>query len=242
MTRSAQPGFDPGLYDEDFYDWTQRQAAALRTLPRQTTADVLPVDLASLDIAHLAEEIEDLGKRDLREVMSYLRLVIQHLVKLQAVPDSRDAAHWHTEVVNFQLLAREAFSPGMRRLIDVDDIWIGGCRAAGRFLKDHGARDPSRDACPFTAREAFSPGMRRLIDVDDLWVGGCHAAGRFLKDHGASDPPSRDACPAASRSTTCWRSSSTWRWRQGGSRRGDARRRHGGERLSGPHGETVLRT
>ncbi len=150
MTRNAQPGFDPGLYDEDFFRWTQRQAAALRALPGQPAADLAPQDVALLDIAHLAEEIEDLGRRDLREVMSYLRLVIQHLVKLQAAPGSRDAAHWHTETVNFQSMAREAFSPGMRRLIDVDDLWTGGCRAAGRFLKDHGARDPSRDACPFT--------------------------------------------------------------------------------------------
>ena len=148
MTRNEQPGFDPGLYDEDFYGWTQRQAAALRALPRQPAGDA--VDLATVDIAHLAEEIEDLGRRDLREVMSYLGLVIQHLVKLHAAPASRDAVHWHAEAVNFQLAARRGFSPSMRRLIDVDDIWSGGCRAAGRFLKDHNARDPSRDTCPFT--------------------------------------------------------------------------------------------
>ncbi len=149
MTRNEQPGFDPGLYDEDFYAWTQRQAAALRALPGPPAVDRAPQDLALLDIAHLAEEIEDLGQRDLREVSSYLRLVVQHLVKLHAAPGSRDAAHWHTEVVNFQLMAREAFSPSMRRLLDVDDLWASGCRAAGRFLKDHGACDPSR-ACPFT--------------------------------------------------------------------------------------------
>ena len=80
----------------------------------------------------------------------HLRLLIQHLVKLRALPASRDAAHWHAEAVNFQLAAREAFSPSMPRLIDIDDIWIGGRRAAARSLKDHGARDPSRDACPFT--------------------------------------------------------------------------------------------
>ena len=145
MTRNEQPGFDPGLYDQDFYSWTQRQAEALRALPRQPS-----VDLAPLDISNVAEEIEDLGKGDLREVVSYLRLVVQHLVKLQAAPGSRDAAHWHSEAVNCQLMARGTFSPSMCRLVEVDDIWTGGCRAAGRFLKDQGARDPSRDACPFT--------------------------------------------------------------------------------------------
>ena len=171
MTRNEQPGFDPGLYDEDFFRWTQRQAAALRALPRQPTGNFVPVDLAPVDIANLAEEIEDLGRRDLREVMSYLGLVIQHLVKLRAAPGSRDAAHWHAEAVNVQLLARDTFSPGMRRLLDVDDLWVGGCRAAGRFLKDHGARDPSRDACPFTLDDLLA------VDFDVEAAVGKIAAG-----------------------------------------------------------------
>ena len=70
MTRNVQPGFDPGLYDEDFFRWTQRQAAALRALPGQPAADLAPQDVALLDIAHVAEEIADLGRRALREVMS----------------------------------------------------------------------------------------------------------------------------------------------------------------------------
>ncbi len=159
MTRNEQPG--SGLYDEDFFAWTQKQAAVLRAL-HPAAVDLAPEGVAHLDAAHLAEEIEDLGKRDLREVMSYLRLVIQHLVKLRVAPASRDAAHWHTEAVNFQLAAREAFSPSMRRLIDVDDLWLGGCRAAGRFLKDAGARDPATDPCPFTLDDLLA----RDFDVD----------------------------------------------------------------------------
>lgn len=140
MTRNEPPGAT--LYDADFYSWTQTEAAALRALPPDGST-------AHLDIAHLAEEIADLGKRDLREVTSYLDRVIQHLVKLWAVPGSRDAGHWHAEVVNFQRAARRTFSPGMRRLLDVDDIWAGGCQAAGRFLRDKGVGDPS-PTCPFT--------------------------------------------------------------------------------------------
>lgn len=41
----------------------------------------------------------------------------------------------------------------MRRFIDVNDIWRGGCRAAERFLQDHGARAPSPDGCPFTLED-----------------------------------------------------------------------------------------
>ena len=144
MTCNVWPDFDAGLYNHDFYSWTQREAATLRALPSDL------IDRVQLDVANLAEEIADLGRRDLREVMSYLGLVIQHLIKLQAAPDARDAAHWHAEAVNFQSAARRAFSPGMRQLIDVTEIWTDGCRAASRFLRDHGAHDRSLDSCPFT--------------------------------------------------------------------------------------------
>lgn len=150
MTRDEWPDFDAGLYHTDFYSWTQREAATLRTLP----PDV--INHAQLDVANLAEEIADLGKRDLREVMSYLGLVIQHLIKLHAAPSARDAAHWHAEAVNFQSAARRAFSPGMRQLIDVAEIWTDGCRAAGRFLRDHGAHDRTLDPCPFTLNDLLA--------------------------------------------------------------------------------------
>ena len=77
---------------------------------------------------------------------------------------------WHAEAVNFQRAARRNFSPSMRRLIDVDDVWRGGCRAAGRFLKDAGARDPATDPCPFTLDDLLA----RDFDVDA-------AAGRIAK-------------------------------------------------------------
>jgi len=42
-------------YDTDFYAWTQAQADALRAK-----------DWAALDLEHLAEEIDSMGKRDLQ--------------------------------------------------------------------------------------------------------------------------------------------------------------------------------
>jgi Domain of unknown function DUF29 len=58
------------LYDADFYQWTQTQASALRAK-----------DIAALDLEHLAEEIESLGKRDRRAVESYLEVILLHLLK-----------------------------------------------------------------------------------------------------------------------------------------------------------------
>jgi hypothetical protein len=72
-------------YDEDFVAWTEAQAQALRAAPRVHNA---------LDYEQLAEEIADLGKRDLRELLSRLEVLCEHLVKLDAAPNARPTAHW----------------------------------------------------------------------------------------------------------------------------------------------------
>jgi hypothetical protein len=66
------------LYETDFYQWTQDTAAKLR----ERRFDELDVDA-------VAEEIEDLGKRDEREVNSRLRVIIMHLLKLQYQSEKR---------------------------------------------------------------------------------------------------------------------------------------------------------
>jgi len=60
------------LYDRDFNLWTEETAAALRA-----------GRLADLDIEHVAEEIEDMGKRNTRELRSRLTQILEHLLKLR---------------------------------------------------------------------------------------------------------------------------------------------------------------
>ncbi|HKM69015.1 MAG TPA: DUF29 family protein [Stellaceae bacterium] len=57
------------LYEEDFHAWTQQQAELLRRLP--ATGD-------ELDLEHVAEEIEDLGRSDLRAAQSLCEHIIEH--------------------------------------------------------------------------------------------------------------------------------------------------------------------
>jgi hypothetical protein len=65
-------------YDNDFYAWTQHQAAVLREGAYH-----------ELDIEHLAEEIESLGKRDRRELGSRLQVLVMHLLKWAYQPEGR---------------------------------------------------------------------------------------------------------------------------------------------------------
>jgi hypothetical protein len=65
-------------YEHDFYDWTQAQAALIRAGRWH-----------EVDVPHVAEEIEDLGKRDRRAVESYLEVILLHLLKWAYQPDRR---------------------------------------------------------------------------------------------------------------------------------------------------------
>lgn len=87
---------DPArLYEEDWYAWTQNQAALLRAWPPELRPN-------ALDLEHIAEEIEDLGKERRSQVLGLLRRLIEHLLKLEfvAMPDS--GRHWRAEVIAFR--------------------------------------------------------------------------------------------------------------------------------------------
>jgi hypothetical protein len=66
------------LYEKDFYEWTVRNAELLRS-GRASEAD----------LAHIAEEIEDMGKRERRELLQRLTIVIAHLLKWKVQPERR---------------------------------------------------------------------------------------------------------------------------------------------------------
>ena len=66
---------DAPQYETDFYGWTNQQATLLRA-----------GKLLDADIAHIAEEIEDMGKNLKRELVSRLEILFIHLLKWQYQP------------------------------------------------------------------------------------------------------------------------------------------------------------
>jgi hypothetical protein len=65
-------------YDEDFYGWTQVQAALLRA-----------ENWAALDIPNIAEELESLGRSEYRELEHRLDVLLMHLLKWCYQPAGR---------------------------------------------------------------------------------------------------------------------------------------------------------
>src|ERR1700741_4636390 len=89
------------LYDQDFVAWSKQQAEALRTAARIGSNP-------SLDWENLAEEIEDLGISQRRELKMQSRRVIEHLLNQEnsraddrrpGCIESIDDAHNESEAV-----------------------------------------------------------------------------------------------------------------------------------------------
>lgn len=75
-------------YDRDFYAWANEQAALLRA-----------GRVAEADIAHIAEEIESMGRTEKRELVSRLRVLLLHLLKWQHQAD-RSGNSWRLSIAN----------------------------------------------------------------------------------------------------------------------------------------------
>lgn len=80
-------------YEQDFYAWTQEQAAALR-------AEAALRSNAPVDWENLAEEVESMGRSEKREIASRLRTILIHLLKWLYCPDLRErcANDWRTTI------------------------------------------------------------------------------------------------------------------------------------------------
>jgi hypothetical protein len=127
------------LYDTDFYAWTQDQAEKLRAARDNR-----------LDAEHLAEEVADLGRSELRAVEAHLLQLFVHLLKAAFSPGDAPKAGWRGEIRQHQLLLRKAFSPSMRAKIDLEELWSVARDTASDTLEQHGEGPvPGDVACPF---------------------------------------------------------------------------------------------
>jgi hypothetical protein len=115
------------LYDADFYAWTQAQAKALRTHFRGDHR---------LDVEHLAEEIEDLGKSELQAVESFIEQIIAHLLKLDYSGQDAPRPHWRAGVLNFRRSVERKITPAIRRKVEGE---LEACYLRGREIARAGA-------------------------------------------------------------------------------------------------------
>lgn len=132
-------------YDEDIVAWAEQQAALLRE-----------GRFAQLDLVNLAEEIEDVGKSEQRELANRMALLVAHLLKWQMQPGRRGAS-WEITIRNQRrgIERRINETPSLRpRLNDPAwwaDIWDD---ATAQAALETGLAD-FPEICPWSAAQVL---------------------------------------------------------------------------------------
>jgi hypothetical protein len=132
-------------YDKDVILWSEEQARLLRA-----------GRFADLDIEHLADEIEDVGKSEKREFASRMAVLLAHLLKWSRQPKMRTNSWRSTIIVQrkrvaLALKATPSLNAVMRDPVWQEDIWLD---AAAQAQKETGlAEDELPEACPWTMEQ-----------------------------------------------------------------------------------------
>jgi hypothetical protein len=112
-------------YESDILTWSERQAALLRRIGGGER-----IKHADIDWPNIAEEIESVGRSELRATESLIVQALAHMMKAAAWPDAVSTTRWRIDADQSAWQARRAFSPSMRQHIDMEDLW----RRALRWL------------------------------------------------------------------------------------------------------------
>ncbi len=113
-------------YEGDIVAWAKEQADLVRTGR---------FDL--LDIEHIAEEIEDVGKSEQRELASRMAVLLAHLLKWACQPLGRGTS-WQSTIREQRraLMRRLGKTPSLKTCLDDpdwwDDAWLDARTAAAR--------------------------------------------------------------------------------------------------------------
>jgi hypothetical protein len=138
------------LYDEDLVAWAQEQARHLREGRFEL-----------LDIEHLAEEIEDVGRSEQRELANRMAVLLAHLLKWRYQPERRGVS-WQVTLSGQRerLRRRLEKTPSLKAtLSDPDwwaDAWLDARIEAARETGVEIQRFPA--ACPWTVEQILGEG------------------------------------------------------------------------------------
>ena len=138
------------LYDLDFYEWIVRNAGLLR---------VRRFDEA--DIERIAEEIEDMGKREQRELVSRLEVLLAHLLKWQSQPGRRESRSWLNTITLQRSKIAELLEemPSLRPALvrKLPRAYKHAVLMAGRESRAEAQLFP--ETCPFTLDQILDSGF-----------------------------------------------------------------------------------
>lgn len=104
-------------YEKDVVAWSREQVELLRA-----------GRWSELDIGHIADEIDDVGKSEQRELANRMAVLLAHLLKWRFQPD-RQSASWRRMIVEQRraIARRLGKTPSLKASLEdadwLDDVW-----------------------------------------------------------------------------------------------------------------------
>jgi hypothetical protein len=142
------------LYDEDYYAWAADQAEALRRLAEQRWN-------GPLDLKHLAEEVEDLGKAERHTVLSQAERIIGHALKLEHARAREPRRGRILSIVEARRELGEHLTSTLRRLLEEElpRRYLAERSRTARALRlydEPEAADELPPECPYTLEQILN--------------------------------------------------------------------------------------
>jgi hypothetical protein len=134
-------------YDGDIVAWANEQAQLLR-------AGLF----SQLDIQHIAEEIEDVGKSEKRELASRMAVLLTHLLKFQHQPE-RQSKSWQRTIKE----QRNAIAicikktPSLKAELTDADWWSGVWSDTVAKASEETGLDDFPESCPWPIDTILDP-------------------------------------------------------------------------------------
>lgn len=141
-------------YDNDIIAWSKEQAYLLRS-----------GKLSAIDIEHIAEEIEDVGKSEQRELANRMAVLLSHLLKWQYQPERQNGSWQRTIKEQRKAIARRIkHTPSLKTSLNdpewLEDAW--GDAVSMNIMETGISSFP--EACPWTVENVMSDTWLPLSD------------------------------------------------------------------------------
>jgi hypothetical protein len=137
------------LYDRDFYAWANEQAALLRS-----------GKLSDADAAHIAEELESMGRSERNQLTNRLAVLLAHLLKWRFQPGLRGNS-WRLTIREQRRRAGRLLAQNPSLQADLDTILADAYGDAVLVAERETGLDERvfPEACPWTFTAAMEEAL-----------------------------------------------------------------------------------
>ena len=134
-------------YDTDIIAWAKEQAQLLRS-----------GHFDALDVEHIAEEIEDVGKSEQRELENRMAVLLCHLLKWKYQPERRGSSwektiHDQRRMLSMRFKKTPSLKPSLQNEAWRLTVWFDAKIAAEKETSIPFDKFP--DECPWTAEQVM---------------------------------------------------------------------------------------